>query len=82
MYDQAGRVPAGLHPRPLWRWEPRDSNPHPAFGGLVKLHSAPFGRYRMEIFLPACSLNGGLTPNSVPTKRPNAEALGLFVGTV
>ena len=66
----------GLHPRPLWRWEPRDSNPHPAFGGLVKLHSAPFGRYRMEIFLPACSLNGGLTPK----RRANRKAQGKCLG--
>jgi hypothetical protein len=49
---------------------------------LVKLPSAPVGRYRSEIYPLSCILNGGLTPNTMPTKIPNAEALGIFVGTV
>ena len=57
-------------------------NPHLAFGELVKLRSAPCGRCRVEICLIAGSLNGGLTPNTIPTKNSKAYTLEFFVGTV
>ena len=54
----------------------------PAFGGLVKLHSAPVGRYRMEIFFLAYSLNEGLTPKPRANRKAHGRAVGFSVGTV
>ena len=72
----------GLHPRPLWRWEPRDSNPHPAFGGLVKLLSASLRTLQSRNFFLACSLNGGLTPKHRANRKAHGRAMSFFVGTV
>ena len=42
-------------------------------GELVKLLSAPFGRCKSELCLVAGSLNGGLAPSTVATKKPMDE---------
>ena len=50
----------------------RSLNLHPAFGGLVKLLSAPVGRYRYKIFSLSCNLKQFLLSivSSIAKDRP------------
>ena len=67
--------------QPLFCWHGvRDSEPTPRpfallRGELVKLLSAPCGRFKAEDFILVCSLNGGLTPNTIPTKKGLSQKL-------
>ena len=76
-YHKIPRVSCGIF---VWHGV-RDSEPTPRpfallRGELVKLRPAPCGRCRVELCLVAGSLNGGLTPNTVPTKNSKVLASG------
>ena len=61
-------------------WDGGALNPHLAFGELIKLLSAPFGRYRYIISSLSRSLNAFLSPTHFTKKKSLCFAQAFLFG--